>query len=182
MNCRQSGRQRVYIGLGSNLNNPNEQLVIAASRLSTSDYLSEIRFSSVYQSKPLGPKQPDYCNAVISGICTLPPIELLRQLQRVELDQGRVKIERWGPRIIDLDILLYGDRVLHSPELTIPHPEIINRNFVIVPLYELSPDMCFPDNTSIKALFSKLDDKQLPIQLNSRSYRLACSPSVESLE
>jgi len=135
-----------YIGLGSNLDNPELQLEKALAALRDIPNTSLVKYSSFYRSMPLGPSdQPDFINAVALLDSGLTAGQLLSQLQSIENRQGRVRNgQRWGPRILDLDILLYGDQVIDEPELTVPHPGIRYRNFVLMPLLELAPDLEIP--------------------------------------
>jgi len=146
-----------YIGLGSNLDNPEQQLRTAVAELDTLTGTRLAAVSSWYRSAPLGPAgQPDYINAVARIVTSLPPLALLRELQAVENRHGRVRTRRWGPRTLDLDILLYGDCQLSTPELCIPHPQLALRNFVIYPLAELAPDLTLPDGTALARLLAKV--------------------------
>lgn len=135
-----------YIGLGSNLDNPELQLEKALAALRDIPDTSLVKYSSFYRSMPLGPSdQPDFINAVALLESGLAAGQLLSQLQSIENRQGRVRNgQRWGPRILDLDILLYGDQVIDEPELTVPHPGIRYRNFVLMPLLELAPGLEIP--------------------------------------
>jgi len=128
-----------YIGLGSNLGDPQSQLRRALEALAEVPGSRLVRVSALYRSEPLGPPgQPDYLNAVAVLETTLRPLELLAALHAIEERQGRVRAERWGARTLDLDLLLYGDLALDSPALTLPHPEMINRSFVLQPLAEVA--------------------------------------------
>ena len=132
--------ERIYIGLGSNLADPAEQL---RSALSALGQLPETRLAGVsafYQSDSLLPGQPRYTNAVAALDSELAPLELLDALQAIENDQGRERLERWGPRTLDLDILLFGDRLIDEPRLKVPHYQIQERAFVLYPLAELAPE------------------------------------------
>jgi len=133
--------ERVYIGLGSNLAEPRQQLRNALDALENipSSRLADV--SSLYVSDPLGPPdQPRYYNAVAVLDTSLAPLALLDALQAIEQAQGRErKAERWGPRTVDLDILLFGDRVLAEPRLTVPHYHLHARPFVLYPLAEVAP-------------------------------------------
>lgn len=135
-----------YIGLGSNLDNPELQLKIALAALNEIPGVSLVQSSSFYRSKPLGPSdQPDFINAVVLLASDLTAMELLGRLQLIENRQGRDRDgQRWGPRTLDLDILLYGNEIINEAELTVPHPEIRHRNFVLMPLLELDPDIEIP--------------------------------------
>lgn len=142
-----------YIGLGANLNNPKlqiEQAIVALNQLPTTQVL---RVSSLYGSQPLGPQdQPNYMNAVAEISTELSPLELLDALQQQEQQQGRTKLRHWGERCIDLDILLYDQQVFEHERLSIPHKELKNRSFVLVPLAELSPSLALPDGAKISTI------------------------------
>jgi 2-amino-4-hydroxy-6-hydroxymethyldihydropteridine diphosphokinase len=113
----------------------------------------------------MGPQnQPDYINAVVSIKTKLPPIELLNATQAIELEHGRVrKEERWGPRTLDLDILLYGEEVIDSERLIVPHYGMKNREFVLYPLAEIAPDLKLPDGTELSSLLKKVDKNGLRV-------------------
>jgi 2-amino-4-hydroxy-6-hydroxymethyldihydropteridine diphosphokinase len=130
-----------YIGLGSNLADPLTQVHNAIDALAALPGCTLRRCSSRYATAPLGPMpQPEYVNAVVSLATRLSPLALLAALQGIERDHGRVRDgNRWGPRTLDLDLLLYGALQIRLPELVLPHPEIANRAFVIVPLAEIAP-------------------------------------------
>lgn len=135
-----------YLGLGANLDDPIRQVRDARTELQRHPDLRELAFSSLYRSVPMGPSdQPDYVNAVMAVETALAPLPLLRVLQAVESGHGRVRSdERWGPRTLDLDLLLYGMESLSSPELVVPHPGIPEREFVLIPLFEIAPDLVIP--------------------------------------
>ncbi|MFM2482154.1 2-amino-4-hydroxy-6-hydroxymethyldihydropteridine diphosphokinase [Celerinatantimonas sp. YJH-8] len=137
---------RTYIGLGSNLKNPKQQLQAAIQALAALEHCRFITASGLYASQPMGPQdQPDYMNAVIALETSLEAHQLLDCTQKIELDQGRVrKSERWGPRTLDLDLLLYGDQVINSERLTIPHYGLEQREFVLIPLAEIAPELRLP--------------------------------------
>jgi 2-amino-4-hydroxy-6-hydroxymethyldihydropteridine diphosphokinase len=133
----------VYLGLGSNLELPVKQLGTAINLLEST--LDHIEVAPIYQSKPLGPTgQADYFNTVVRGWTTLDPIKLLDACQLIEDKQNRVRAERWGARTIDVDILYFGTSVVKTGRLTIPHPEILNRAFVVFPLLDLMPSGSSP--------------------------------------
>lgn len=145
-----------YIGLGSNLDNPIEQ--IKQARLAIANQFSEISFSSLYSSLPMGPQdQPDYVNAVMSVRTDLSAIEVLRVLQKIESNFGRIrKAERWGARILDLDLLMYADQQINLPDLIVPHIGLSERAFVMYPLAEIAPgEMMVPGKQTIKKLLSQ---------------------------
>lgn len=151
-----------YIGLGSNLSNPVEQLKIALQTLDALPTTRLLQSSSFYGSRPLGPQdQPDFVNAVCKIQTHLSAKELLHQLQKIELEQGRIKKRRWGERLIDLDILLFGDEVISSDELTVPHTQIALRDFVLIPLAEIAPGLVIPKLGTIESLIAALEDSYL---------------------
>lgn len=150
----------VYIALGSNLDNPLEQLKQAVNSLQKLG--EDLVVSPFYGSKPLGPQdQPDYVNAVVKIRTDLPPCKLLDELQRIENEQGRVRLRRWGERTLDLDILLYGDEQIETERLTVPHYDMHNREFVIVPLYDLNPDLILPNGTPLATLYQQFQNHQM---------------------
>lgn len=146
-----------YIALGSNLNDPLAQAnqAIAALKQLPNTVVTDI--SPFYRSKPLGPQdQNDYLNAVIKLTTSLKPIALLDGLQAIEKSQGRVrKDNRWGARTLDLDILLYDDLIIDNDRLTIPHYHMKNREFVLYPLFDISPELILPDNDKLSDLIKK---------------------------
>ena len=143
-----------YIGLGSNLENPTAQIKSARASIAKLEGVQETAFSSLYQSIPMGPQdQPDYINAVISVATSLLPHELLHGLQAIENEQGRIrKGDRWGARTLDLDLLLYGDQQIQTSDLTVPHPGLAERAFVLYPLYELTSQLWVPGIGNIAEL------------------------------
>ncbi|KIF56928.1 MULTISPECIES: 2-amino-4-hydroxy-6-hydroxymethyldihydropteridine diphosphokinase [Pseudomonas] len=132
--------ERIYIGMGSNLADPAEQLRSAVDALGQLPDTELVGVSAFYQSDSLLPGQPRYTNAVAALDSTLGPLDLLDALQAIENDQGRERLERWGPRTLDLDILLFGDRLIDEPRLKVPHYHMQERAFVLYPLAELAPD------------------------------------------
>ncbi|EHG1328557.1 2-amino-4-hydroxy-6-hydroxymethyldihydropteridine diphosphokinase [Vibrio vulnificus] len=154
-----------YIAIGSNLADP---VVQAKSAIEALKQLPKSRFlcaSQLYSSTPMGPQnQPDYINAVAAIETELTPLELLNCTQAIELDQGRVrKEERWGPRTLDLDIILYGDEVIDSERLTVPHYGMKEREFVLYPLAEIAPNLTLPDGTELSQLLTIVDKNGLGI-------------------
>ncbi|MBA1277070.1 2-amino-4-hydroxy-6-hydroxymethyldihydropteridine diphosphokinase [Stutzerimonas stutzeri] len=149
--------ERVYIGLGSNLAEPREQLRGALRALADVPSSRLVAVSSLYASDPLGPPdQPRYNNAVAALDTSLAPLDLLDALQAIEKAQGRErKAERWGPRTLDLDILLFGDRLLNEPRLTVPHYHLHARAFVLYPLAEIAPQhQQLPDGRNLADLLA----------------------------
>lgn len=130
---------RSFVGLGSNVGDRLEHLRRAVAELRATDGIELVAASSVYETDPVGPPQPDFLNAVVQVETTLGPHELLARLKAIERSVGRVPGERWAPREVDLDLLLYGEDVIETDALKVPHPEMYERAFVIVPLRELDP-------------------------------------------
>jgi len=147
---------RVFVGIGSNLDSPLDQAETAITALARLPESALVARSSWYRSRALGPgAQPDYINGVALLSTRLPPHDLLAQLQQIEQRQGRVRTVRWGPRTLDLDLLLYGDLQLQDPLLTLPHPGLQLRNFVLMPLAEIAADLRLPDGEAISGLLAK---------------------------
>lgn len=148
--------ERVYLGLGSNLAEPLQQLRAALTAIACLPGSQLAAVSSFYASDPLGPPdQPRYVNAVAALDTSLAPLELLDALQAIELEQGRVrKDERWGPRTLDLDILLFGQRSLAEERLTVPHYHMHARAFVLYPLAEIAPDLQLPNGRHLSELLA----------------------------
>ncbi len=150
----------VYIALGSNLDNPLEQLKQAVKSLQ--QFAINFEISPFYGSKPVGPQdQPDYVNAVAKFETNLTAIELLDKLQAIENAQGRVRLRRWGERTLDLDIILYGNEQIQNERLTIPHIEMQNREFVIVPMYDLTPDLTLPSGQKLAEIYQNFRHHQM---------------------
>lgn len=150
---------RVYLALGSNLAAPLQQVEAALTALDAIPHTCRVATSTFYRTPPYGPPdQPDYLNAVVALETTLQPETLLDHTQRIELEQGRVrKDQRWGPRTLDLDILLFADLTLASERLTVPHYDLHNRAFMLLPLVEIAPAVTLPDGTRAADLLAKLD-------------------------
>ena len=149
---------RAYIGLGANLNQPLLQLQHAVAAVSNIESTVVVAVSSFYGSKPMGPQdQPDYVNAVAALDTFLSPEQLLDALQQIEQQQGRQrKADRWGPRTLDLDILLFGNEVINTERLTIPHYGMRTREFVLYPLYEIAPALQLPDGSVLSSLLEQV--------------------------
>lgn len=161
----QSAPATVYLGLGSNLDNPPTQVRAAISLLDADPHIQVIQSSPFYSTKPVGPQdQPDFCNAVIKILTTYAPLELLDSLQQLEQRQGRVKKRHWGERVIDIDILLYDNLEFSSDRLTIPHKELIHRDFVLKPLMDIAPTLSLPSGALLRNLLANLPDSRLTIQ------------------
>jgi 2-amino-4-hydroxy-6-hydroxymethyldihydropteridine diphosphokinase len=138
--------QPAYIGVGSNLEDPRVQVLAALERLGQLPRTRLVLASRLYRSRPFGPvAQPDFVNAVAGVLTQLDPTALLGELHAIESSMGRPeRHDRWGPRIIDLDLLAQGHERLEEARLTLPHPGIVERNFVLYPLAEIAPDLELP--------------------------------------
>ena len=149
---------RVLLGLGSNQGDRMAALLEAERRLTAVPGIRILERSSVYETEPLGiADQPWFLNQVLSVETTLGPLVLLDTVQGVERDLGRIRSVHWGSRIIDIDILLYGHETVSSARLTIPHPELPGRRFVLVPLVELEPEARLPDGRRARDLLDELE-------------------------
>lgn len=150
----------VFIALGSNLHQPVQQVLSAINRLKVEKDLSVTAISSLYETPPMGPQdQPNYINAVVKASTTLQPLALLTLLQSIENHHGRNRdTGRWGARTLDLDILLYGQHCSTDPVLTLPHPGIAVRGFVLHPLFEIEPPLVIPLLGSVEQLLVTLNE------------------------
>ncbi|MGK0498643.1 MAG: 2-amino-4-hydroxy-6-hydroxymethyldihydropteridine diphosphokinase [Oceanicoccus sp.] len=144
---------RCFIGLGSNLQQPLQQVSRAVDEIAALSNSQLLAVSRWYQSTAIGPgKQNDYVNGVAAIDTSLQPLELLAALQNIEKQHQRKRIERWGPRTLDLDLLLYGQQQIDLEQLTVPHPRIGDRNFVLQPLADIDADLALPDGQVIADL------------------------------
>jgi 2-amino-4-hydroxy-6-hydroxymethyldihydropteridine diphosphokinase len=146
-----------YIGLGSNLQDPVQQVCMAIQELNTIPATRVLIASALYKNPPMlddnTPRdQPDYVNAVAAVATELPPQVLLTHLQMLEQQHQRTQTEHWGPRTLDLDLLLYGQQTIHEPGLTVPHPGLPQRAFVIYPLFEIAPQLDVPGYGALNVL------------------------------
>lgn len=143
-----------YIGLGSNLDGPARQIDAAVDKLSELPDTHMVLRSNLYRSAPLGGiEQPEFVNAVAALLTRLEPSSLLQHLQAIERGRGREQGGmRWGPRVLDLDLLVYSHAIIDDPDLTVPHPGIAERNFVLLPLRELAPDLVIPGLGRVAAI------------------------------
>lgn len=143
----------IFIGLGSNLSDPIQQVLMAMEALQAIPEIAVVQKSSLYASPPMGPQdQPDYINAVVELSSDLSAHALLDCLQAIEQQQGRVRLRHWGERTLDLDILVFGEHEINDERLVIPHPGIIERAFVLYPLAEIAPDLIVPQFGNIVSL------------------------------
>ena len=149
-----------FIGLGANLGRPVDQCLEAMERMHATDGVCVLRRSSLYRTEPVGSREQNwYVNAVVEIRTVLRAGELLQALLAIEMAMGRQRDAPWGPRIIDLDLLLYGQEVITAPDMAIPHPAFHKRRFVLVPLHEIAPYVIHPAfGVSIKGLLDRLKD------------------------
>ena len=153
-----------YIGLGSNMESPKQQIKSAIKSIAEIPEIQVLKASSLYKSKPVGPRgQNDYINAVIKIETEFMPLELLDYMQDIENQHGRIRKERWGPRTLDLDILIFGKEIIQDKNLTIPHSEIEKRPFVLVPLAEIDSNCLIPGVGVISDLLAVNDQKDLEL-------------------
>lgn len=151
-----------FVAVGSNLGDTQGNVEFARVRIATLPGTRLLRASPWYRSRAVGPgTQPDYLNGVLQVTTSLPPLEFLDHLQAIEDAAGRVRVERWGARTLDLDLLLYRDLVMSHERLTLPHPRLHERNFVVFPLFDLAPELILPTGESLSALRSALGDDGL---------------------
>lgn len=149
-----------YIGLGSNLADPVAQLTQAFTELEQIPSTYLLQPSSLYRSAPVGPQdQPPFINAVALLSTELEPLELLDALQAIEQAHQRVRIQHWGPRTLDLDLLLYDQRQIEHPRLIVPHPYMTQRGFVLVPLEEIAPLLALPSGETVTELLAALPEQ-----------------------
>lgn len=144
-----AGPEAAFLGLGGNVGDRLHYLNRAVELLHRHPRVSVDDISSVYETAPVGPSDRAFYNVAVRVLTELPPIGLLSTCQRIEGTLGRVRTERWAPRTIDIDILLYGDRVVDHADLTIPHPRLTERAFALVPLMEVAPGWRLPDGRTL---------------------------------
>lgn len=162
---------RAFIALGSNLEQPQNQIERALEELQQLPASRLKAHSRLYRSAPVGPPQPDYINAVAELATDLEPLQLLDALQALEREHQRVRREHWGPRTLDLDILLYGEQVIDQPRLQVPHPHMTERAFVLYPLADIAPDLTLPSGASLESLLAHCSREGLtPLTDESRHW------------
>lgn len=150
----------VFLGLGSNLGDPKANLCEAVQRLSARPDLQLLRVSSLYLTAPIGyTDQPDFLNAAAIVETDLEPDDLLAAIHVIENDMGRTRNFRYGPRVIDIDVLVYDSVVVSKPDLTVPHPSMMDRAFVMEPLAEIAPDLALPDGRTPQGVLPELGDQ-----------------------
>jgi 2-amino-4-hydroxy-6-hydroxymethyldihydropteridine diphosphokinase len=151
-----------FVGLGSNLAEPSVQLAQAVIGLAAMPDTELVAQSPFYCSRPVGPQdQPDFVNGAVWLRTALTPLALLDQLQAIEQAHGRERLQHWGPRTLDLDLLIYGNQTINETRLTVPHPELPNRDFVLQPLLDLDSALALPDGTAVADLRSECPDNHL---------------------
>ncbi len=152
-----------FIGIGSNLDDPIAQVRSAITALTAIPQTRMAAHSQLYRNPPMGPiDQPDYVNAVAALTTALSAEALLAQLQRIEAEAGRTRNGvRWGPRPLDLDLLIYGDQRIQTDQLSVPHPGIPDRAFVLYPLAEIAPQLLVPGMGAVSTLLAAIDDNGL---------------------
>ena len=150
----------VFLGIGGNLGDRRRLMRAAVAEIR--GVLDDVRVSSLYESAPWGvTDQPAFLNAVVRARTSIEPLELLDAMQAIENDLGRVRKQRWGPRAIDIDILLYGAEVIAEPRLTVPHPYMTRRGFVLRPLADLAAGLTLPDGSLVGELLTTVDQNGL---------------------
>lgn len=152
----------VFVGLGSNLADPAAQLGRAIAELAALPDTTLVAQSPFYASKPVGPQnQPDYVNGAVWLNTSLTAHALLNHLQIIEQAHGRERLQHWGPRTLDLDVLLFGQQTLNDDRLTVPHAHLSQRDFALQPLMDLNPKLTLPDGTTVALLRQQCPDNQL---------------------
>lgn len=152
---------QVFIGLGSNLDNPLAQVKQAIASLAALQSVVIVAQSAWYESLPVGPEQPNYINGVVEITTTLEPEACLDALQAIENQQRRIRTVRWGPRTLDLDILLWGEQCIDTSRLVVPHPSMLERAFVLIPLFDIAPKLMLPDGSSLTSHTKHCDHTSL---------------------
>lgn len=155
-------QKTAYLGLGSNMGAKKDNIENAIKAIDAINGIRVTRISSLYETAPWGKiDQEGFINAAVEIVTSLTPGVLLKRLQEVEIKMGRQRSEKWGPRIIDIDILLFGDEVLEGRNLTVPHPHMRDRLFVLIPLVEINSAIRFPDDgMDIKEVLIRVIDRE----------------------
>jgi 2-amino-4-hydroxy-6-hydroxymethyldihydropteridine diphosphokinase len=152
--------EKVYLGVGSNMGDKAENIRRARESIASIDGVNLTRSSSLYLTAPWGKTdQDDFINQVLEIETEIEPLNLLHRLQEIEIKLGRQRLELWGPRIIDLDVLLYGREIITREELKVPHPHMMQRLFVLVPLSEIAPELEFPDGSTIQEVLDSIKSR-----------------------
>lgn len=148
-----------YLSLGSNINNPLEQIKIALKEIDNIPEINLLNISSLYKTPPIGPKQPDFINAAIKINTSLSAHDLLTKMQEIEQAHHRKREIHWGPRTLDIDIILFNKEQISTERLTVPHPFMQERAFVLVPLLEIEPMLETPQHGSLQEILNKLPER-----------------------
>lgn len=148
-----------YLSLGSNLNNPINQVISAISEISSQPNIKLLAQSSLYETPPIGPKQPNFINAALKIETNLSADQLLQAMQKIEQDHQRQRTIHWGPRTLDIDLLLFDNLSIDKNNLTIPHPFLAERAFVLVPLLEIEADLTTPQHGKLQNCLIQLEDR-----------------------
>lgn len=148
-----------YLSLGSNLNNPLEQVKMAIKEIENIPDIQLLKQSSLYKTPPIGPKQPDFINAAIKIATTLSAEDLLTKMQSIEASHHRERLIHWGPRTLDIDLILFDEENILTERLTVPHPFMQERAFVLVPILEIEPKLITPQHGDLQAILETLDDR-----------------------
>jgi 2-amino-4-hydroxy-6-hydroxymethyldihydropteridine diphosphokinase len=157
-----------YIGLGSNLEHPAQHILQAMHELDNLPHCHLLAVSNTYRSIAVGPgEQPDYVNAVVQIETSLPPLDLLDAIQSIELAHGRVRDIRWGPRTLDLDMIMLDNLTMDTERLILPHPRAAERDFVLRPLLDIAPYLSFPDERSAAECLASADNNGLRVMQTS---------------
>lgn len=172
-----------FVALGSNLQNPVHQVKKAATLLQNTSGIESFQLSALYHTPPMGPvAQPDYVNAVCRFKTAMTAQELLLVTQGIEIAMRRTKEVRWGPRVIDLDLLILGQLRIDAPSLTLPHPGLLSRDFVLVPLYDVAPKLKLPNGHHISEWLESLKPFKLrrieSTELNNASSQLVSTSTI----
>ena len=150
----------VFLGIGGNLGDRRATMRLAVAEIRA--VVDDVRVSSMYETAAWGvTDQPSFLNAVVRGSTELSPLELLDAMQAIENQLGRVRTQHWGPRAIDIDILLYGSDVIDVPRLKVPHPYMAQRGFVLRPLADLAAGLTLPDGSLVGELLTTIDQDDL---------------------
>jgi 2-amino-4-hydroxy-6-hydroxymethyldihydropteridine diphosphokinase len=153
-----------YVGIGSNLGDSRARVEAAFDALGAIPDTRLVARSRLYRTRPFGPvQQDDFINAAAGLLTLMPARELLAALRGIETSQGRIRAERWGPRTLDLDLLVYGDQRIDEPQLTVPHPGIAERGFVLVPLNDIAPTLLVPGVGRVEELLRGLPDDGIAV-------------------
>ena len=148
-----------YLSLGSNLNDPISQINRAINEIKNSDNIELLITSSLYKTPPIGPAQPDFINAAVKIATTLSADDLLTTIQAIELLHHRETLIHWGPRTLDIDLILFDEDSINTDRLTVPHPFMQERAFVLVPLLEISPALKTPQHGELQRILNTLEDR-----------------------